>query len=188
VVPGHTRNARMPFTDAPCLVHIPRPGSGLQACPCGRLLAARSFPAPRAARPRAAPPPALRAPVPPRAAAVASAAGPRSLRETPNHLGTRFARAEAELSRGFDVVVVGSGMGGLAAAAALAAHARLRVAVLERQVTPGGYLQSFSRKGYTWETGVHAIGGRGARARVRRGRGAALRGAALRGDEARPLI
>jgi hypothetical protein len=51
-------------------------------------------------------------------------------------------------------------MGGLAAAAALAQHAGLKVAVLERQVTPGGYLQSFSRKGYTWETGVHAIGAR----------------------------
>jgi hypothetical protein len=58
------------------------------------------------------------------------------------------------------------GMGGLAAAAALARHAGMRVAVLERQDTPGGYLQSFSRPSaaapgaatYTWETGVHAIG------------------------------
>ncbi|GBF92029.1 hypothetical protein Rsub_04376 [Raphidocelis subcapitata] len=66
--------------------------------------------------------------------------------------------SRAKLEDTYDVIVIGSGIGGLAAAAALASAAGLRVCVLERQSTPGGYLQAFWRGPYAWETGVHAIG------------------------------
>ncbi len=58
----------------------------------------------------------------------------------------------------FDAIVVGSGIGGLAAAALLAKHAGKRVLVLERHYTAGGYTHVFKRTGYEWDVGVHYIG------------------------------
>jgi all-trans-retinol 13,14-reductase len=59
----------------------------------------------------------------------------------------------------YDVLVIGSGIGGLAAAALLAKHAGKRVLVLERHYTAGGYTHVFKRTGYEWDVGVHYIGG-----------------------------
>jgi all-trans-retinol 13,14-reductase len=59
----------------------------------------------------------------------------------------------------FDAIVVGSGIGGLSAAALLALHAGQRVLVLERHYTAGGYTHVFKRTGYEWDVGVHYIGG-----------------------------
>ncbi|HEX4457802.1 MAG TPA: NAD(P)/FAD-dependent oxidoreductase [Polyangia bacterium] len=59
---------------------------------------------------------------------------------------------------GWDAIVIGSGMGGLACAAMLARHARQRVLVLERHYTAGGFTHMFHRPGYEWDVGVHYIG------------------------------
>ena len=62
--------------------------------------------------------------------------------------------------RRFDAIVIGSGIGGLAAAAALAKHGRC-VLVLEQHFQLGGLTQTFGRREYTFSTGLHYIGGVG---------------------------
>lgn len=63
-------------------------------------------------------------------------------------------------TRPFDAIVVGSGIGGLAAAAALAKCGR-RVLVLEQYFQIGGLTQAFDIGGYTFAAGIHYIGGLG---------------------------
>ena len=58
----------------------------------------------------------------------------------------------------WDALVIGSGIGGLTAAALLAKEAGKKVLVLERHYTPGGYTHAFDRPGYSWDVGVHYIG------------------------------
>lgn len=57
----------------------------------------------------------------------------------------------------WDAIVIGSGMGGMAASAALA-KCGYKVLVLEQHYVPGGFTHTFSRKGYTWDVGVHCLG------------------------------
>jgi all-trans-retinol 13,14-reductase len=63
----------------------------------------------------------------------------------------------------WDTVVIGSGIGGLTAAAALA-HRGQRVLVLEQHSVAGGLTQTFKRREWTFATGVHYIGGVGPQA------------------------
>ncbi len=56
-----------------------------------------------------------------------------------------------------DCVVIGSGIGGLTSAVALA-RAGMRVIVLEQHYLPGGWTHSFTLDGYSFSPGVHYIG------------------------------
>jgi all-trans-retinol 13,14-reductase len=58
----------------------------------------------------------------------------------------------------WDAIVIGSGIGGLGAAALLARYDGKRVLVLERHYTPGGFTHTFRRPGYEWDVGVHYVG------------------------------
>jgi len=58
----------------------------------------------------------------------------------------------------WDAIVIGSGIGGLTAAATLSKLAGKRVLVLERHYTAGGFTHTFRRPGYEWDVGVHYIG------------------------------
>lgn len=57
----------------------------------------------------------------------------------------------------FDVIVIGSGMGGMTTAAALS---RLdhKVLLLEQAQEIGGLTHSFTRNGFTWDVGLHYCG------------------------------
>ncbi len=57
----------------------------------------------------------------------------------------------------WDYIVIGSGIGGMAAAALLSKVGR-RVLVLEQHNIPGGFTQMFKRPGYRWDVGVHIVG------------------------------
>lgn len=63
------------------------------------------------------------------------------------------------MSHNFDVIVIGSGIGGLATASLLAQLRNKRVLVLERHFKLGGFTHSFQRHGYHWDVGLHYVGG-----------------------------
>lgn len=65
---------------------------------------------------------------------------------------------QQSLEDNWDAIVIGSGIGGLTAAALLAKHGGKRVLVLERHYVAGGFTHVFHRPGYEWDVGVHYIG------------------------------
>src|SRR5690349_5876518 len=58
----------------------------------------------------------------------------------------------------YDIVIVGSGLGGLACGAILAREGK-SVCVLEKNKQIGGALQTFVRKRVIFDSGVHYVGG-----------------------------
>lgn len=81
--------------------------------------------------------------------------------ELPGPPDRSLARARAELPAAVDVAVIGAGLGGLAAAAALGARG-LRVAVLDSHYTAGGCATVFARgprdARYHFDVGLHYVG------------------------------
>jgi len=82
----------------------------------------------------------------------------KSLQPSSIRIGRRY-RAN-RLKGQYDAIVIGSGIGGLTAAACLA-KAGKKVLVLEQHYTAGGYTHSYARNGYEWDVGVHYIGDMG---------------------------
>lgn len=60
----------------------------------------------------------------------------------------------------YDIVIVGSGLGGLECGLILAQRG-MKVVILERQKQPGGCMQSFRRHNELLDTGMHYVGGIG---------------------------
>lgn len=57
----------------------------------------------------------------------------------------------------YDVIIIGSGIGGLTSGALMAKHGR-NVLILEQHSKPGGYVTSYTRQGFLFDV-VHVIGG-----------------------------
>ncbi len=60
----------------------------------------------------------------------------------------------------WDTIVIGSGIGGMVTAAALSRLGH-NVLMLEQYSELGGQTHSFSRKGFSWDAGIHYLGGFG---------------------------
>lgn len=58
----------------------------------------------------------------------------------------------------YDVIVIGSGIGGLSCASFLAQQQGKRVLMLERHFKVGGFTHTFRRGKYEWDVGIHYIG------------------------------
>ena len=68
-------------------------------------------------------------------------------------------KADHDSNHDADVIVIGSGMGGLATASLLARLHGRRVLVLERHFRAGGFTHTFRRPGgFEWDVGVHYVG------------------------------
>ncbi len=85
----------------------------------------------------------------------------------PSTLRIGYRYRPKRLAESYDVIVIGSGMGGLTTAALLSDLGK-RVCVLEQHYTAGGYTHSYERNGYEWDVGVHYIGDVGAPTRTRK--------------------
>ena len=70
-------------------------------------------------------------------------------------IGRRYRTGRAD--ERYDVIVIGSGIGGLTNAALLSKLGK-KVCVLEQHYTAGGFTHSYERNGYEWDVGVHYIG------------------------------
>ncbi len=63
------------------------------------------------------------------------------------------------MAQTFDVIVIGSGIGGLTTAAILARLKNKKVLVLEKHYVAGGQTHEFHRNQYSWDVGIHYVGG-----------------------------
>ncbi len=86
---------------------------------------------------------------------------------TSNELRIGYRYRPKRLAENYDVIVIGSGMGGLTTAALLSELGK-KVCVLEQHYTAGGYTHSYEREGYEWDVGVHYIGDVGKQTRTKK--------------------
>ena len=82
-----------------------------------------------------------------------------------SRVGKRY--RSTRVNTDYDVIVIGSGIGGLCSAALLSQMGK-KVLVLEQHYTAGGFTHAYEREGYEWDVGVHYIGDMG---RQSQGRG-----------------
>ena len=55
----------------------------------------------------------------------------------------------------YDVIIIGSGMGGLGAGLELqSSNPELKTVILEQHNIPGGYVNGFKRRGYYFDSGA----------------------------------
>ncbi len=61
-------------------------------------------------------------------------------------------------SENYDVIIIGSGMGGLGSGLTLQNHnPKLKTLILEQHSIPGGYVNGFRRKGYYFDSGAEGL-------------------------------
>ncbi len=82
-----------------------------------------------------------------------------------SRVGKRYRSTRVDAD--YDVIVVGSGIGGLCSAALLSQMGK-KVLVLEQHYTAGGFTHAYEREGYEWDVGVHYIGDMGRKSQGRR--------------------
>ena len=61
------------------------------------------------------------------------------------------------MSESYDIIIIGSGIGG-AAAGGMLAHAGYKTLVLEKNAFIGGRCTSYQKEGFTVDVGVHLFG------------------------------
>ncbi|MDJ0713742.1 MAG: NAD(P)-binding protein [Prochloraceae cyanobacterium] len=62
------------------------------------------------------------------------------------------------MSNKYDAIVIGSGIGGLTAAAILSKYSHKKVLILEQHYVIGGFTHEFDRQGFHWDVGLHYVG------------------------------
>ena len=62
------------------------------------------------------------------------------------------------MSKKYDVIIIGAGIGGLTAGAILARNGK-KVLILEKNPMVGGYAVNFRRKGYVFDASIHLLNG-----------------------------
>jgi all-trans-retinol 13,14-reductase len=62
-----------------------------------------------------------------------------------------------KVDHSYDVIIIGTGLGGLATAAFLSKTGK-KVLLLERHYTAGGFTHTFKRKDFEWDVGIHYVG------------------------------
>ncbi|WP_414564742.1 MULTISPECIES: carotenoid isomerase [unclassified Anabaena] len=77
-----------------------------------------------------------------------------------DRISPTFSTATSSVDSSFDVIVIGSGIGGLVTATQLAAK-KAKVLVLESYLIPGGSSGAFERQGYRFDVGASMIFGFG---------------------------
>lgn len=65
---------------------------------------------------------------------------------------------QQKVAGAYDVIVIGSGLGGMSTAALLSKMAGKKVLVLEKHYVAGGFTHTFKRKDYEWDVGLHYVG------------------------------
>ncbi len=69
-------------------------------------------------------------------------------------------KQQPEIASYYDIIIIGSGMSALTTGAILSKEG-LKVLILERHYTAGGFTHVFKRPGYEWDVGIHYVGDMG---------------------------